>query len=204
MLSRTVLFVTAMAAAAAVSVAGNTEMEDLLALHESFRVPRKNLRHLRRFKKVVDTVEEEVEVEDTADASDPTEVAVTAEEEVEEKDTTDASDSTEAVDPAEEEGEEKTKKDDDGKRGTKNAGVEKGAGEAGKATIPTSAPTAAPTVAPTKTCEDNPYFRDKFGFLCDVFSGAHCEDMINRFLESYTVKDISNIFLNCKKSCGKC
>ena len=38
MLSRTVLFVTAMAAAAAVSVAGTTEMEDLLALHESFRV----------------------------------------------------------------------------------------------------------------------------------------------------------------------
>eukprot|EP00588_Corethron_pennatum_P019174 CAMPEP_0194309512 /NCGR_PEP_ID=MMETSP0171-20130528/6490_1 /TAXON_ID=218684 /ORGANISM="Corethron pennatum, Strain L29A3" /LENGTH=75 /DNA_ID=CAMNT_0039062715 /DNA_START=57 /DNA_END=280 /DNA_ORIENTATION=+ len=48
MLSRTVLFVTAIAAAAAFSVAGNTEMEDLLALHESFRIPRKNLRHLRR------------------------------------------------------------------------------------------------------------------------------------------------------------
>jgi len=141
MLSRTVLFVTAMAAAAAVSVAGSTEMEDLLALHASFRVPHKNFRHLRRSgsekgskpsKKVVDTAEEEVEEEVTADAPDATEVVDTVEEEVEEEDAADASDSTEVAETAEEEVEEKTKKNDAGKRGTKNAGAEKGAGEAGK------------------------------------------------------------------------
>merc|ERR1711957_854035 len=73
----------------------------------------KNFRHLRRSgsekgskpsKEAAVAVEEEVEVEDTAETSDPTEVAVTAEEEVEEK----------------------TKKDDAVKRGTKNAGGEKG------------------------------------------------------------------------------